>query len=87
MNNRNLQTEGEMLPMNMSCSAGGDSLNRKESSADDEDVAEAKYVAAQEEMKGKASLTKYRFPECWVPNRELSQVQALFGQREVWRTQ
>ena len=63
MNNRNLQTEGEMLPMNMSCSAGGDSLNRKESSADDEDVAEAKYVAAQEEMKGKASSTKYRVPE------------------------
>ena len=47
---------------------------------------EAKYMAAQEEMKGKASLTKYRFPECCVPNRELSQVQALFGQREVWRT-
>ena len=63
MNNRNLQTEGEMLPMNLSCNAGGDSRNRKESSADDEDVAEAKYVAAQEEMKGKASSTKYRVPE------------------------
>ena len=58
----NLQAEGEMLPIE-SCDAGGDARSRKKSSADEGDVVEAKYVAAQEEMKGKVSSTKYRVPE------------------------
>ena len=58
----NLQTEGEMLRIE-SCDAGGDARSRKKSSADEGDVVEAKYVAAQEEMKGKVSSTKYRVPE------------------------
>ena len=62
VNNMNLQTEGEMLPIE-SCDAGGDARSRKKSSADEGDVVEAKYVAAQEEMKGKVSSTKYRVPE------------------------
>ena len=52
------QTEGGTSPMQCCISR-----SRKGSSADEESVVEAKYVAAQEEMKGKVGSTKYRIPE------------------------